>query len=104
MVWDAHPASAPGTPCARGRVIAEAWKDGTPPKTHQHREISTTLDLPDRRIITTIELEQMDGEMYPSGSSTRWLAALEQVRAGEGPVADRQGALSAALKVADGGG
>ena len=54
-----------------GRVMAEAFKDSRAPTAPHVTPVEVRLDLPGRRVITTIDVEQMGQEKYLNGSEVR---------------------------------
>ncbi len=56
----AQPASA------TGRVLKEALRAGSPPPRYRRVPLSVALDLTGRRIVTSIEADQIEGKLYPA--------------------------------------
>lgn len=53
-----------------GRVLTEALKNGAPAPGPYHRvPLRVTLDLPGQRLVTTIQMDGINGERYPIGAS-----------------------------------
>ena len=71
-VLGVRPGSSAGDqPIAHGRVMAEAFKDSRAPRAPHVTPVEVRLDLPGRRVITTIDVEQMGHEKYLNGSEVR---------------------------------
>jgi arylsulfatase A-like enzyme len=58
-------------PLIYGRAMTEAFGDGETPGAHRHTPVSVRLDLPDRHIVSTIDMEQLGREKYLTGSEVR---------------------------------
>ena len=67
------PSATPGVgqPPAYGRAMTEAFEGGSAPGSPRHTSVSVQLNLPSRRVISTIEVEQIGTEKYLSGSEVR---------------------------------
>lgn len=57
--------TAPGS----ARALTEAMSDGSAPAPHRRLPLSVTLTLPDQRIVTTVQVDQVNGERYPAGAA-----------------------------------
>ena len=55
-------------PLVYGRAMTEAFGDATAPGAHQHTPLSVRLDLRNRHVISTIDMEQMGREKYLTAS------------------------------------
>ncbi len=49
-----------------GRLLREALSNGPSPSPYRRVPVSVTLNLDGQRVVTTIELDQIDGERYPA--------------------------------------
>jgi hypothetical protein len=51
-----------------GRLLKEALRNGAQPSGYHRVPLSVTLDLPDQRVVTTIDVDQLGDQQYPIGS------------------------------------
>jgi hypothetical protein len=58
-------------PVAAGRLLKEALSNGPAAGPYRRVPLSVTLKLPDQRIVTTIEVDRMDGGAYPIDAAVR---------------------------------
>ena len=54
-----------------GRVVKEILGNGPAPEPYRRVPLSVTLNLPGKRIVTTIQTDQMNGAIYPSDSTVQ---------------------------------
>jgi arylsulfatase A-like enzyme len=59
------------------RVLTEALANGASAPAYHHLPLEVTLDLAGQRVVTTIEVEQMQTERYPTGATVIRVAAAK---------------------------
>ena len=79
-------AAAAGPPPA-GRLLKEALHNGSSPAAYERVALSVTLNLPNQRVVTTVEVDRLGPERYPIGATIRHIPAAQKtsVSAGRSP-------------------
>jgi Type I phosphodiesterase / nucleotide pyrophosphatase len=79
--------AAAASPPPAARLVKEALRNGSSPAAYRRLALSVTLNLPDRLVVTTVEVDQLGPDRYPIGATVRHIPAAQKasVSAGRSP-------------------